>query len=77
MTKGEKQAILSIAKRINELASLENARFDFRLENDEHIKKKIKPYMTWFELTAIYLEDIANAETTYEKHAAIKQTWNL
>lgn len=77
MTTAEKQAILRIARRINELASLENARFAFSKEEDAHIKKKITPYMTWFELTAEYLEDIANAEDKYAKRAALERTWDL
>ena len=77
MTASEKQAMQRIADRIKELASLENACFDFKKEKDEYIKSKIKPQMGWFDLTALYIEDIINAEYKYQKQRAIEQTWNL
>lgn len=73
MTNGEKQAILTAAQRINALASLENAGFDFDKSHNEYIKDKIRPYMSWFELVAEYLEELANAENGYEKKMVIEK----
>ena len=58
MTNLEKEALLSCAKRINSLASLENAGFHFDKEKDKDIKRAIKPYMMWFESVATRIEKI-------------------
>lgn len=58
MTNLEIIAIKTIAERLLDLASLENACFDHNNEKDEYIKSKIRPYMSWFEGCAYYLEDI-------------------
>lgn len=65
MTNLEKEALLSCAKRINKLASLENAGFHMDKEKDKEIKKAITPYMTWFESVAMDIEKIV--ELTEEK----------
>lgn len=65
MTNLEKEALLSCAKRLNKLASLENAGFHMNKEEDEHIKKAVAPYMTWFESVAADIEKIV--ELTEEK----------
>lgn len=58
MTNLEKEALLSCAKRLNKLASLENASFHMNSEEDERIKRAIKPYMMWFESVAMNIESI-------------------
>lgn len=65
MTNTEKVALLGCAKRINKLASLENASFHMNPEEDERIKRAIKPYMMWFESVAMDIENIV--ELTEEK----------
>lgn len=65
MTNLEKEALLSCAKRLNKLASLENAGFHMNKEKDEEIKKAIEPYMMWFESVAMDIEKIV--ELTEEK----------
>ena len=65
MTNLEKGALLSCAKRLNKLASLENAGFHMDKEKDAEIKKAITPYMTWFESIAMDIEKIV--ELTEEK----------
>ena len=58
MTNLEKEALLSCVKRINNLSSLENASFHINPEEDERIKRAIKPYMMWFESVAMNIESI-------------------
>ena len=58
MTKLEKEALLTLAKRIHLLASLENASFHADGEKDKQIKKSISPYMMWFESVAFDIEKI-------------------
>ena len=65
MTNLEKEALLSCVKRLNKLASLENASFHMDKEKDAEIKKAITPYMTWFESVAMDIEKIV--ELTEEK----------
>ena len=65
MTNLEKEALLSCAKQLNKLASLENASFHIDKEKDEYIKRAIKPYMMWFESVAFDIEKIV--ELTEEK----------
>ena len=65
MTNLEKEALLSCAKQLNKLASLENASFHIDKEKDEYIKRTIKPYMMWFESVAFDIEKIV--ELTEEK----------
>ena len=65
MTNLEKEALLSCAKRLNKLASLENAGFHVDKEKDAKIKKAITPYMMWFESVAFDIEKIV--ELTEEK----------
>jgi hypothetical protein len=50
--------------RIHELASLENAKFCFSNEEDEKIKKAIKPYMMWFDCVAEGLEELLTGKQT-------------
>ncbi len=65
MTNLEKEALLSCAKQLSKLASLENASFHINKEKDEYIKRAIKPYMMWFEMVAFDIEKIV--ELTEEK----------
>ena len=65
MTNLEKQTLSVLAKRINELANLENASFHINKEEDERIKRAIKPYMMWFESVAMDIEKVI--ELTEEK----------
>jgi hypothetical protein len=58
MTNTEKSALLSCAKRLEKLASLENACFNSNKEEDKRIKKAIEPYMMWFEGLAGEIEEI-------------------
>ena len=71
MTKKERAAILAAANRIKELASLERASFGMTKESDKTIKDGVRPYMIWFEIVAMHLEDLAEAETKYELENAI------
>lgn len=57
MTNQEKATLQSIKNRINRLASLEDSCFSMNKEKDKEIKDAIRPYMTWFELCALYIED--------------------
>lgn len=65
MTNLEKEALLSCAKRLNKLASLENAGFHVDKEKDAQVKRAIAPYMMWFESVAMDIEKIV--ELTEEK----------
>lgn len=58
MTNLEKEALLTLAKRIHSLASLDNASFNIDKEKDKQIKKTISPYMMWFESVAYNLEKV-------------------
>lgn len=58
MTKKERETLIHIAENINYLASLQNANFAFSKEEDQKIKDKIRPYMSWFESCAGDLEDM-------------------
>ena len=71
MTNTEKIAITTLAKRIETLASLENASFHIDKEKDEQIKRAIKPYMMWFESVAFDLEKIV--ELSGQKNDFIKK----
>ncbi len=71
MTKNERAAILAAAKRIQELASMENACFGMTEEKDKTIKDGVRPYMMWFDIVAMHLEDLAEAENKYELERAI------
>ena len=73
MTKNERAAIMAAAKRINELASMENAYFGMTDENDKRIKDGVRPYMMWFEIVAMELENLATAENKYELERAIQE----
>ena len=70
MTNAEKQALLSCVKRLEKLASLENAGFSFDKEEDKRIKDKIRPYMMWFEGLAGEIEEIVELS---EKAGIIKK----
>lgn len=70
MNKQEKVIIQNCIKRINQLASLERAGFDTDKEKDEYIKKKIKPYMMWFEIVAMNIQeliDLQDEKDSYHK----------
>ena len=71
MTKTEKLALQTLAKRIHSLASLENASFHIDKEKDEQTKKIISPYMMWFESVAFDLEKIV--ELADDKQDFIKK----
>ena len=71
MTKLEKEALLSCASRLSNLASLENASFHIDEEKDEYIKRMIRPYMMWFESVAYDLEKIV--EISNNKNDFIKK----
>lgn len=58
MTKQEKHALEVLSKRLKKLASLENASFCFNKEEDEKIKKTIRPYMQWFEGVAYDIDSV-------------------
>ena len=73
MTNNERAAILAAAKRINELASLERACFGMTEEKDKAIKNGVRPYMMWFEIVAMQLEDLAAAENKYQLENAIHE----
>ena len=73
MTKSERAAILAAVKRINELASMENACFGMTEEKDKAIKNGVRPYMMWFEIVAMQLEDLAAAENKYQLENAIHE----
>ena len=62
MTKLEKEALLTLANRLKDLASLERAGFSFDKDEDEKIKKAIKCYMHWFEGVAFEIEKIVELE---------------
>lgn len=71
MTKLEKEALLTLAKRLNSLASLENASFNINKEKDKQIKKIISPYMMWFESVVFDIEKIV--ELSSQKNDFIKK----
>lgn len=73
MTKNERAAILAAANRIKDLASMENACFAMTTEKDKIIKDGVRPYMMWFEIVAMHLEDLANAECKYDLENAIRE----
>jgi hypothetical protein len=73
MTRNEREAIQAAAKRIRELASLERASFGMNEEYDATIKKGVRPYMMWFEIVAMQLEDLAEAENKYQLENAIHE----
>ena len=78
MTNNERAAILAAAKRINELASMERACFGMTEEKDKAIKNGVRPYMMWFEIVAMHLEDLATAENKYDLEQAIHDlVWRL
>lgn len=70
MNKQEKVIVQNYIKRINQLASLERASFDTDKGKDEYIKKKIKPYMMWFEIVAMNMQeliDLQDEKDSYHK----------
>lgn len=73
MTKSERAAIQAAAKRIQELASLERAGFSMNAEKDKAIKDGVRPYMMWFEIVAMQLEALAEAENKYQLENAIHE----
>ena len=72
MTKNERAAILAAANKIKELASMENACFGMTAEKDKLVKDGVRPYMMWFDLVAMHLEDLATAENKYDLENAIR-----
>ena len=79
MNKQEKVIVQNCAKRINQLASLERAGFDTDKEKDEYIKKKIKPYMMWFEIVADELQeliDLQEKKDSYYKKDKLEELVN-
>ena len=79
MTNLEKEALDTLANRIEHLASLENARFSFDKEEDEKIKKKIKPYMQWFNAVANDIRDVVEIsnETGFIKKEKLEEIIRL
>lgn len=78
MTKNERAAILAAANKIKELASMENACFGMTAEKDKTIKDGVRPYMMWFELVAMHLEDMAAADNKNDLERAIHElVWRL
>ena len=73
MTKQERAAIRAAAKRLQELASLERACFGITKEKDKAIKDGVRPYMIWFDIVAMHLEDLAAADDKYSLENAIHQ----
>ena len=73
MTKQERAAIRAAAKRLQELASLERASFAMTEEKDKATKDSIRPYMMWFDIVAMHLEDLAEADDKYSLENAIHQ----
>ena len=73
MTNKERAAIQAAAKQIRELASLERASFGMTEEKDTAIKNGVRPYMMWFEIVAMQLEDLAAAENKYQLENAIHE----
>jgi len=71
MTGLEKEALLSCAKRLQSLASLENASFHINKEKDKEIKKAVSPYMMWFESVSFEIEKIV--ELADQKQDFIKR----
>ena len=71
MTKSERAAILAAVHKIQALASLERASFGMNAEKDKTIKDGVRPYMMWFEIVAMQLEDLASAEDKYDLERAI------
>lgn len=65
MTNTEKLALNTLAKRLEKLASLENAMFSMDKEKDALIKEEIKPYMMWFDIVATNIKEVV--ELTEEK----------
>lgn len=58
MTNLEILALNTLAERLDILASLENASFNSNKEEDEKIKKTIRPYMMWFESVAMSIKRV-------------------
>ena len=73
MTRSERAAILAAANKIKELATMERACFGINAEKDKTIKDGVRPYMMWFEIVAMHLEDLAEAENKYELERAIDE----
>lgn len=70
MTKQEKAILQNYANRINQLASLERAKFSCNEEKDNEVKKTIKPYMMWFEIVAMNIQemiDLQDEKDSYHK----------
>ena len=74
MTKQELTVLKNCSERIKELASLEHASFNIDKEKDKAVKDTIRPYMMWFELVAIYLDDLQ--ELTQRKSDCVKR-WDM
>lgn len=68
MTQAEINAMRTIKDRINELASLENARFAGTEKEDEAIKTKIRPYMIWFTSITDMMEAFLTAKESGDKY---------
>lgn len=58
MTAREKEALKTTADMIRKLTSLERASFCFDRKEDEAIKEKIRPWMIWFEIAAMHIDDV-------------------
>lgn len=71
MNKSEKEVITNCVKRLNYLASLDHASFNANKEKDDQIKKAIRPYMLWFEIVAMKLEELQ--EISEEKDGYTKK----
>lgn len=74
MNKSELLALKKVSERIRQLASLKNAGFSIRPQEDEYIKDCITPYMTWFTGVAYHLDELIEAvekDNKYGKRNAL------
>lgn len=71
MTTREKNALKQVAERISGLASMENASFSMSPEHDKVVKDGVRPYMTWFQCVASYLNALADANDNYDLENAL------
>lgn len=62
MTNTEKIALLSCAKRLESLASLENTVFSTDEDKDAEIKQEIKCWLQWFDAVAIDIRTIVGLD---------------
>lgn len=73
MTKAEKEALKVATARIRSLASMENACFDISETKDKEIKDEVRPYMSWFDSVATFVDALVDAKDADEVQFAISQ----